>query len=173
MMGISFVAPMVQAVRLGLKTQTRRGALDYSRYRANQTLFVKEAWCVHAGFDAFSGASLLEHLTRNSVHYLADGPKPHDYGRYRHARFMPAWASRDDLLIRSVRKERLMDITEADALAEGVAIDRGHCFAVRGHEDLVHSTARGCFNTLWNILHGPGAFEANPEVTVITFRVEK
>lgn len=45
-----------------------------------------------------------------------DGP----WGRYRHARFMPRWVSRFTLTVTDVRVQRLQDISEEDAVAEGV-----------------------------------------------------
>lgn len=83
---------------------------------------------------------------------------------------MPRAVSRITLEITGVRVERLQDISEADATAEGAALDRGHCYVVSGHEQWAHQTARGCFNSLWNSINGPCAFEQNPWVWVVEFK---
>lgn len=81
---------------------------------------------------------------------------------------MPRWVSRLTLTVTAVRAERLQDISEADAVAEGVPfteLPQG-----RTTPDPLH---RGQFADLWNSLHGPAAWEANPEVVVLTFTVRK
>lgn len=74
---------------------------------------------------------------------------------------MPRWASRITLEITSVRVERLQDISEADAVAEGVKNTlhlQGGRFA---NENFAH---------LWWVIHGDGAWESNPWVWVIEFK---
>lgn len=74
---------------------------------------------------------------------------------------MPRWASRIDLEITSVRVERLQDISEEDALAEGVGA---------APEDTFDS-ARGEFASLWNKINGDRAtWESNPWVWVVEFK---
>jgi hypothetical protein len=74
--------------------------------------------------------------------------------------FMPRWASRITLEITGVRVERLQQISDADALAEG-------CSAadMRSGDSLASVYAR-----LWESIHGPGSWDANPWVWVIEFR---
>jgi len=80
---------------------------------------------------------------------------------------MPRWASRLSLAVTSVRVERVQDITEADAMAEGVDP------SIVGY-DLDHLKYRAGFMTLWNSIHGPGAWDGNLWVWVIEFeRKEK
>lgn len=92
---------------------------------------------------------------------------------------MPRWASRITLEIESVRVERLQEISEADAKAEGVldwaaelarrpgvtasCIDR---MALRyGSGSLAYGYA-----AMWDEIHGPGSWDANPWVWVVEFR---
>lgn len=38
---------------------------------------------------------------------------------------------------------------------------------------MTYSTPRGCAVRLWNSIHGPEAWAANPWVVALTFRVER
>ncbi|QHQ14549.1 morphogenetic protein [Pectobacterium parmentieri] len=102
-----------------------------------------------------------------------DWPKE---GRWRPSIHMPRWASRILLEITDVRVERLNDISEENAIAEGVA---------RRHSDTYHGFYRdyenegygqGCtfandsFRSLWKSIYGAESWEANPWVWVIEFK---
>ncbi len=74
------------------------------------------------------------------------------------------WASRIDLEITAVRVERLQDISEEDARAEGA--NQSRC-GQYGDEPLYsHRTG---FVRLWNSIHGPDAWGQNPWVWVLEF----
>lgn len=81
--------------------------------------------------------------------------------RWRPSIHMPRWACRLALEIVSIRVERLKDISEEDAEAEGV------CTPLVGHDD---DFARGCFRELWESINGAESWAANPWVWVIEFR---
>jgi hypothetical protein len=72
---------------------------------------------------------------------------------------MPRWASRILLEIVSVRVERVQDITEDDAAAEGVAFTK-----------YTNANARFHFKELWDSTCGPGAWDRNDWVWVIEFK---
>lgn len=76
--------------------------------------------------------------------------------------FMPRFASRLTLTVTDVRVERLQDISEADAIAEGVG---GTEF---WREDRPASI---CYSVLWDSINGPGAWAANPWVAAYSFEV--
>lgn len=192
---ILFSGPMVRAILAGTKTQTRRvvkpqpvnlagpnfdglwsDTIDpVVRYFAcpygqpGDRLWVKETF------------TLTQH---NKPVYRADARDadgdrwpsivpgdPNKEVRWKPSIFCRREYSRITLEVVSVRVERLNEISEADARAEGVAIDRGHCYGVAGHEDeWAHATARGCFNSIWNSINGAQAFEENPWVWVVEFR---
>lgn len=91
---------------------------------------------------------------------------------------MPRWASRITLEIESVRVERLQDISEADAEAEGVRQMRdgsGTWVGREGPGKLVTPwlSARGAYRDLWESINGPGSWDANPWCWAITFRLLK
>ncbi|WP_213873269.1 hypothetical protein [Serratia marcescens] len=94
--------------------------------------------------------------------YRADGGKtPEYYDADDNLRYgwkpsihMPRWASRITLEITAVRVERLQDISEADAIAEG------------GTEHFNIDW----FGPLWASIYGEESWRANPWVWVIEFR---
>ena len=77
---------------------------------------------------------------------------------------MPRWASRLTLVVTGVRVQRLQEISEADAKAEGVRAP------VNVSPDL-GSTYTDGFGDLWEEIHGEGSWEANPWIVAITFAV--
>lgn len=70
---------------------------------------------------------------------------------------MPRWASRLTLLVKTVRIERLNDISEDDALAEG--------------RSLIPNDPRGYFPETWEAINGTGSWAENPLVWVVEFSV--
>lgn len=72
---------------------------------------------------------------------------------------MPRWASRIDLALIDVRAERVNQITEADALAEGFQrVFEGHILFDCGQPtEEVFATAREGFRVLWNRINGTPA----------------
>lgn len=92
-------------------------------------------------------------------------------GELRPSIHMPRWASRLTLLVEAVKVERLRDILHADAIAEGVEGSGCTWKNYGGGEPFINASAS--FMSLWDSLHGPGAWKANPEVVAITFSVEK
>lgn len=80
---------------------------------------------------------------------------------------MPRWASRITLEVTGVRVERLHDITEEDARAEGVMRLDGGSFVSMGVPIL---GAREAFCALWRSTYGAASWAANPWVWVVEFR---
>lgn len=84
---------------------------------------------------------------------------------------MPRWASRLTLIVTDVRVERLQDISEDDAIAEGVEEVSDDGPVLTGIPcGTIYADHRSAFRDLWNSLHGPGSWDANPWVAAITFR---
>ena len=86
---------------------------------------------------------------------------------------MPRRASRILLEVTGVRVERLNDISEADAKAEGAMFHDGRGIGHSGwrhdYKD-VHANARSSYARLWQEINGPRLWEANPWVWVIEFK---
>jgi hypothetical protein len=88
---------------------------------------------------------------------------------------MPRWASRILLEIVSVRVERLQDISEADARAEGITPHEVRQFAIFGASEeeraaIYRDAAVGPYRGLWQQINGPGSWDANPWVWVVEFK---
>lgn len=84
---------------------------------------------------------------------------------------MPRWASRITLEITDVRVERLQDISEDDAKAEGVQPFRGGYWRHYQPGWTQHTlTAKGSFLSLWNSINGPASWDLNPWVWVVEFK---
>lgn len=183
---ILFSGPMVRAILEGRKTQTRRIAKEFDgkpdldrllarhprqkgcRYgEPGDRLWVREAWC-HFPADAPDGMG-------EQVYYRAD-PGSEDFrakqvmGRngikWRSAIYMPRSLSRITLEITDVRVQRLQEISEEDARLEGVQPGL--------NPDGEGESYVAGFGDLWESIHGPSSWNANPWVWAITFgRVEQ
>lgn len=158
---ILFKAEMVNAILKGQKTQTRRiikpqpspdepGTIyEFARnfmlrYEAGTHLWVRETWL-------FDGSDYLYKCTH-------DGEL-----KWKPSIFMPRTASRITLKILNVRIERIQDITEEDAVAEGLS---------GWTEGKYPLTAKRRFAELWdsiNLKRGYG-WDSNPWVIVIQFK---
>lgn len=80
--------------------------------------------------------------------------------------FMPFWACRIKLEITKIRVERLQDISEEDAIKEGVTIENDPAYIAAFGKD----TAKLTYQILWESINGHGSWEKNPFVWVIEFK---
>jgi hypothetical protein len=147
------------------------------QYAPGDRLWVREAWKTAAAYDDLAPSEMggeEPKLYDADKRWDANGwPPPSLWGRYRHARFMPRWASRLTLSVTDVRVQRLQEISEADAEAEGVkrwGLATWKDYTSDGTTHVVLN-CRHSFCTLWNNLHGPGAWGANPWIAAYTFEV--
>jgi len=98
--------------------------------------------------------------------------------KWRPSIFLPRWASRITLAVTAVRVERLQAISEADAIAEGIAARCDHgCSSLCGCASCVGEgcqTAAAQYSALWDTINGDRApWASNPWVWVVEFsRVE-
>jgi hypothetical protein len=82
---------------------------------------------------------------------------------------MPRWASRITLEVTGVRVERLNDISEDDAKAEGCAPAWIDVDGVNVNANSKPTYVQG-FARLWRDLNGDASWEANPWVWVVEFK---
>lgn len=83
---------------------------------------------------------------------------------------MPRWASRILLEITDIRVERLNDISEADAKAEGVYLHTDGKYTNYLSPTGYAINAKSSFASLWESINGDGSWDANPWVWVVEFK---
>ena len=192
---IIFSAPMVRALLEGRKTQTRRLAWKplviaiateghpteevrdaslWQRVQPGDRLYVREAWKPHSLYDHMAPRD----MPQAKVFYLADDAYSPSGSRGRPGIHMPRWASRLTLTVTAAKVERLQAITEDDARAEGIYWSRrweGWTSGAGADETVDFHTSRPdrAFASLWERLHGDGAWAANPEVVALSFTVAR
>jgi hypothetical protein len=86
--------------------------------------------------------------------------------------FMPRWASRITLEITSVRVERLQEISEEDARAEGVTDETADAiqYGAEAGNYQEPTPYRTGFSLTWQSIHGTDSWHANPWVWVLQFK---
>lgn len=142
-------------------------------------LWVRETWAKHAGdIDPGDAITPASWVGVDGPLYRADG-RNYDEVRWIPSIHMPRWASRLTLELTDVRVQRLMDISDEDAIAEGVKKVRDHCYVIPGFDydlaGLCHTSPQTPFMKLWDSINearGSG-WDANPWVWALTFRVIK
>ena len=100
---------------------------------------------------------------------LSEKREQGEVGRWRSPIHMPRWASRLTLTATDVRPQRLSEISLGDCYAEGCTV--GQTEANSGALPVGWTGPWHEYRSLWNSLHGPDAWDANPWVWVKTFDV--
>lgn len=191
-----YSTPMVQAILADRKTMTRR--VVKPQPQGNKPLFIyREDGIMASGTEYENVCSRIavgdvlwvrESFAYNPADvdrpycYRADEPRTWpweaDEMRWKPSIHMPYAACRIWLEVMGVRVERLSQISENDAIAEGIYSFRHGKFAFPGYLDYGMGTSTSnpvySYETLWNHINGPDAWEENPFVFVIEFkRIEK
>lgn len=94
-------------------------------------------------------------------------------GRYVRSNSMPRALSRISLEITAVRVERVQDITEEDARAEGMKVVESHLWRPLGSKEPMQPyTGRQRFSALWDAINEARGYswESNPWVWVVEFK---
>lgn len=159
---ILFNGEMVRAILAGQKTQTRRippktqqGSLFCPYGHPGDRLWVKETFAYAQDGTVVYRASMVgspwDAITRRAITWH---PSIH----------MPRWASRITLEITDVHVERVQDIHEEDAIAEG--IDPRKLSYLSGERAVTK------FSVLWNSIYAADGlgWDVNPWVWVVTFK---
>lgn len=203
---ILFSGPMVRALLDGRKTQTRRvlrvptpfdtsddisaeiatGFIEL-QFRRGDRLWVREAHSLvpasaYRGSVGTGTIAQTEHPTDGySAAVFREGFDRSGEPRWRPSIHMPRWASRLTLSLSNVRVQRLQDIGEEDAQAEGIERMK----TGRGYYDptvskamvragVWHRKASQGFEALWDSLNAHRApWVSNPWVVALTFTVQR
>ncbi|NTX54830.1 hypothetical protein [Myxococcus sp. CA039A] len=144
---------------------------DERRHRFGEPgdrLWVRETW------RPIGDAPLSECTSTKDIQYAATADEAAlAVHRWRPSIHMPRWAARLALEVVSVRPERLHDITEDDALREGIQRYQGPLRWVRFLDAVTgeasHNTARDAFQALWTSINGAESWDANPWVWRVEF----
>lgn len=163
---ILFSGPMVRAILDGRKTVTRRVVkhvppegtpVHLCPYGSpGDRLWVRETWFNSRGDDSMP------------THYRADDRIEDLQIKWKPSIFMPRWASRITLVLKSVRVERLQDITEEDAKQEGCEPTN----LSDAYAKCEYLLARNRFREVWTKINGPASWDANPWVWRLEFEKE-
>lgn len=185
----------------------------YSPYgQPGDRLWVRETWRTAASLDALSPAGIAKRALEAGwnepwcpVEYVVDGLRDNwdstwgAPGKTRVSIHMPRWASRLTLEVTEVRVQRLQEISEEDAKAEGIQpVVSEHWTAydpetegypsfgvepdaemiasrrlenVRHHGPKLLASARSQFQLLWDSIYGPESWKRNDWVWAISFEV--
>ena len=133
------------------------------------TLWVRETWASSPFRNIIKPRDLIPGSDR--IEYRATYPNESHYS-WRPSIHMPRWASRINLLVKSVRVERLQDISEEDAMAEGInPLDFLHMVTPTEVKTMKRLT---CFELAWDSIYGKKyPWEGNWWVWVIGFEIEE
>jgi hypothetical protein len=136
-------------------------------------LWVRETWAELALY-SLDAEGVQEYRTVYRADGEADGLALVG-DRWRPSIHMPRWASRITLEITGVRVERVADISEADAVAEGTPgyTEYDYIPGEAVMEPIRGVSAQEEYRTLWDSINGkrPGcSWEANPWVWVLEFK---
>lgn len=182
---------MVRAILDGRKTKTRRAIrLDWWRCldpedHEDRTKVLMQCPYGHVG-DRLWGRETLRRCEdsegsiplvlydagRDPVYQYARPAEWHWANSVLPARYMPRWASRIMLEIVDVRVEQVQDISERDAIAEGMMVMPGHMHGpLIPNAVMVPYTHRDAFEAIWDSINSQRGYSwnSNPWVWVIEF----
>lgn len=173
---IIFSGLMVRAIIDGRKSQTRRVLKPQPIWESEWEGYGEGCWVYTNRNDYCFPMAEYQHpiqpgdrlwvreafATDGVVVRYAATDDIHELRKTKPSIHMPRWASRITLDVTEVRVQRLQDISEEDARAEGV---RGNASGPWGCEGVIED-----FSDLWESIHGPGSWDANPWVAAITFK---
>ncbi len=158
------VSVVLRGERVGVKPDEFQWASPYGA--PGDHLWVRETWAP-GGATRPGAGELNPQNPAQAAFYRADGEAlPETWSGWCPSIHMPRWASRLTLAVEDVRVERLHDITEADARAEGV-----DAVSVA---DVPRNGTLSCvadFAQLWEKINGKGSWALNPWVWRVAFEV--
>lgn len=163
---------VLQSLR-GIKLQTRRLDKTWMKVKKGDNIWVRETWWTEKRFDEIPPRDVPESATiwwstghgipKLPTNFDQD-PIPRVKGKTRTSIHMPRWCSRLQLVATAdAYLERLQDITDEDAIKEGVTLIGTTRY---------HGKAIDAFMRLWNEIHAKDGlpWSKNPELVVLNFK---
>lgn len=170
--------PNPLAIHFGFKDPIDSIAYIKSQYgKPGDLLWVSETYTKTPDFGYAYKANMSHDSEDLRKNYLKT--KGNEWAKWKPSIHMPKSAARIWMMIEDIRVERLWDITEADAKAEGVQYIESDNFFKKGWknynltdlDDPNFHTALLSFESLWLKINGEDSFQSNPWLWVIQFRV--
>lgn len=159
----------------------------WQRVKPGDRLWVRETWQKHMDYATVEDARRCCENVGSHLGIVCAATPPGSWtpAKWRSPIHMPRWASRLTLIVTATKIERLQEISEFDFFDEGgekQALKSARCAPQTlyriGHNKLGEGGSEllshgGAFGLLFDKLHGPGSWDANPEVVALTFTVHK
>jgi hypothetical protein len=171
----------------------------WPRIEVGDRLYVREAWRTFVSLDKIAPRDIwAPNLERGAgIYYetggnlsitkglagrewiIGDDEMSGGAGKFRQAMHMPRWASRLTLTVTEVRVQRVQEISEAGARAEGATLyePKNHLSHGGWSHDQWHvsETPRASYESIWDSLNADRGFgwSINPWVVAVSFTVER
>ena len=168
-----------------------KGIINCPYGKVGDRLWVRETWGVGCRPDPNSGwvdgieykadESYLDDIESLPLRVIDDQDlEKYQRDGWNSPIFMPRWASRITLEITDIRVERVQDITEEDAILEGISRDfayecNGWVPSYTDPDSGGYADYIAAYRTLWDYLNAKRGYpwESNPWVWVVSFKVVK
>ena len=191
-----FSMPMVQALLNGTKTQTRRlvnvtipienfeETLKKSILKVGSIIWVRETFaetCDEMGTPIIAykfgkpriitGCNGKYELWKETDTDWSIDNYP-SCGKWKPSLFMPKYACRIFLEVTEIRIERLNEISDSDAIEEGIeySTEFGYKLYSKNSFFSKHISASDSYMSLWELINGQGSWRKNPFVWVYKFK---
>lgn len=189
---ILFSTEMVQAIIAGRKTETRR----IMKSNSSNMFFDENTGCWNEKNDPISGENIRNHYgERNDILWVRETwakistyPEPDCFGKYLYKSmgdtpekwtpsiFMSKKAARIWLRIENIFPQKLQDISEEDAIKEGIEKIPSKVFTHPQYKNYyddkdIYCSSYESFKSLWKSINGEESWKENPWVWVIKFKI--
>ena len=142
------------------------------RYHIGETVYIKEAWAEWLGTSEHLNKGVIsEQEAQEGIIYKSDRTDWNDLlnnngnpWEIKSTLFMPEWAARYFIVIEQVRAERVQEITEEDAVKEGL---------LPAIKEWAGDSAKYRYADLWDSINPKYPWGSNPWVFPYTFSLKE
>jgi hypothetical protein len=153
----------------------------YPKMELGNIIWVRETWqqeCEYLQIAGGNWSNAYLNATGNYI-YKADDVSLEEikhsvaFGKWKPSLFMPRSACRLFLEITDIKAERLQDISENDAIEEGIEFSSEFGYKLYSKNSFFskHLSATDSYMSLWESINGKDSWQENPFVWVYTFKV--